>query len=104
MTTLGIGLLISTVSRTQQQAMMSTFFFYFPAVLLSGFMFPIANMPTVIQWLTLLNPLRHFLIIARGIFLKGVGLPILWPQLVFLLIMGSAVLWLATRRFHKTLE
>lgn len=73
MTTLGVGLLISTVSQTQQQAMMSTFFIYFPAVLLSGFMFPIANMPTVIQWLTYLNPLRYFLVTVRGIFLKGVG-------------------------------
>src|SRR3546814_18266111 len=62
MTTLGIGLLISTVSQTQQQAMMSAFFFYFPAVLLSGFMFPIANMPEVIQWLTYLQPLRYFLL------------------------------------------
>ncbi len=74
MTTLGVGLFISTVSSTQQQAMMSTFFFYFPAVLLSGFMFPINNMPAVIQWFTYLNPLRYFLIIIRGVFLKGVGL------------------------------
>lgn len=103
MTTLAIGLLISTVSQTQQQAMMSTFFFYFPAVLLSGFMFPIANMPTVIQWLTYLNPLRYFLVIIRGIFLKGVGPEILWPQMVALLIMGLATLWLASSRFKKTL-
>ena len=72
-TTLGIGLLISTISQTQQQAMMSTFFFFFPAVLLSGFAFPIANMPTVVQWITLVNPLRYFLVILRGIFLKGIG-------------------------------
>lgn len=103
MTSLGVGLLISTVSETQQQAMMSTFFFYFPAVLLSGFMFPIANMPPVIQWLTYLNPLRYFLVIIRGIFLKGVGLHILWPQMVALAIMGVITLWLASRRFHKTL-
>ncbi|MDY0221966.1 MAG: ABC transporter permease [Desulfobacterium sp.] len=103
MTTLAIGLLISTVSQTQQQAMMSTFFFYFPAVLLSGFMFPIANMPTVIQWLTYLNPLRYFLVIIRGIFLKGVGPEILWPQMIALLIMGLATLWLASSRFKKTL-
>ena len=103
MTTLAIGLLISTVSQTQQQAMMSTFFFYFPAVLLSGFMFPIANMPTVIQWLTYLNPLRYFLVIIRGIFLKGVGPEILWPQMLALLIMGLATLWLASSRFKKTL-
>lgn len=103
MTTLGIGLLISTVSQTQQQAMMSTFFFYFPAVLLSGFMFPIANMPKAIQWFTFLNPLRYFLVIVRGIFLKGVGPEILWPQMVALTIMGCAFLWFASKRFKKTI-
>lgn len=104
MTTLGIGLLISTVSQTQQQAMMSTFFFYFPAVLLSGFMFPIANMPQIIQWLTMLNPLRYFLIIIRGIFLKGVGLSVLWPQMLALAIMGVLTLWAAMQRFDKTMK
>lgn len=103
MTTLGMGLLISTVSQTQQQAMMSTFFFFFPAMLLSGFAFPIANMPQVIQWLTLLNPMRYFLVIIRGIFLKGVNVDVLWPQLAALAAMGVVVLFLATRRFHKTL-
>jgi len=103
MTALGIGLLISTVSRTQQQAMMTTFFFFFPAVLLSGFMFPIANMPKVIQWLTCLNPLRYYLVIVRGIFLKGVGPVVLWPQMVVLGVMGMAVLWLASKRFRKTI-
>jgi ABC-2 type transport system permease protein len=103
MTTLGVGLFISTVSQTQQQAMMSTFFFYFPAVLLSGFMFPIANMPEVVQWLTYLNPLRYFLVIIRGIFLKGVGPRILWPQMLALAVMGLLTLWLASRRFRKTL-
>ena len=103
MTTLGAGLLISTVSQTQQQAMMSGFFFFFPAVLLSGFMFPIANMPVAIQWLTFLNPLRYFLVIVRGIFLKGVGVAVLWPQMAALAVMGIAVIWLATRRFRKTM-
>lgn len=103
MTTLGVGLLISTVSTTQQQAMMSTFFFYFPAVLLSGFMFPIANMPEIIQWFTYLNPLRYFLVIIRGIFLKGVGPNILWPQMAALTVMGVITLWMASRRFKKTL-
>ena len=102
-TTLGVGLLISTVCRTQQQAMMSTFFFYFPAFLLSGFIFPIANMPEPVQWLTYLNPLRYFLVIIRGIFLKGVGLEILWPHMAALAVLGLCTLWLATRRFHKTL-
>ncbi|MGI6459840.1 MAG: ABC transporter permease [Candidatus Hydrogenedentales bacterium] len=103
MTTLGIGLLISTISSTQQQAMMGTFFFYLPAVLLSGFMFPIANMPPAIQWLTYANPLRYFLVIIRGIFLKAVGPSILWPQMAALFVMGVGTLWFATTRFKKTL-
>lgn len=103
-TTLGVGLLISTVSQTQQQAMMSTFFFFLPAMLLSGFMFPIANMPKIIQWLTLLNPLRYYLVIIRGIFLKGVGFSILWPQMAALAIMGFITLGLSVKRFHKTLN
>jgi len=103
MTTLGVGLLISTVSETQQQAMMTTFFFFFPAMLLSGFAFPIANMPRVVQWMTVVNPMRYFLVIVRGIFLKGVGMDILWTQMFPLLVMGIATLWLAVRRFHKTL-
>jgi len=103
MTTLGVGLLISTVSGTQQQAMMTTFFFFFPAMLLSGFAFPIANMPEVVQWLTFLNPMRYFLVVVRGVFLKGVGMEILWVQMLPLLAMGTATLWLAVRRFHKTL-
>jgi ABC-2 type transport system permease protein len=103
MTTLGVGLVISTFSHTQQQAMMATFFFYMPAMLLSGFMFPIANMPPVVQWLTYLNPLRYFLVIIRGIFLKGVGVSILWPQMLALLVIGLVTLGLASRRFHKTL-
>ena len=103
MTTIGIGLLISTVSETQQQAMMSTFFFYLPAVLLSGFMFPIANMPDVVQAFTYLNPLRYFLIIIRGIFLKGVGVAVLWPQILALFVLGSLVLTLAVKKFRKNL-
>lgn len=103
LTTLGVGLLISTVSQTQQQAMMSSFFFYFPAVLLSGFMFPVSNMPLVIQWLTYLNPLRYFLVIVRGVFLKGVGPDILWPQMLSLAAMGVVTLWAASSRFRKTL-
>jgi ABC-2 type transport system permease protein len=103
MNTLGGGLLISTFSQTQQQAMMTTFFAFFPAMLLSGFTFPIANMPEVVQWLTLINPLRYFLVIVRSVFLKGVGMEILWVQMLPLLAMGSSLLFLAVRRFHKTL-
>jgi ABC-2 type transport system permease protein len=83
--------------------MMTTFFFFFPAMLLSGFAFPIANMPRVVQWMTIVNPMRYFLVIVRSIFLKGVGLEILWLQMLPLLLMGVATLWLAARRFHKTL-
>ena len=82
---------------------MSTFFFFFPAMLLSGFAFPIANMPQVVQWLTYLNPMRYFLVVVRGIFLKGVGIEVLWTQLVPLGIIGVCVLLAATRRLHKTL-
>jgi ABC-2 type transport system permease protein len=103
LTTLGLGLLLSTLSQTQQQAMMGSFFIYFPAVLLSGFMFPIANMPVVVQWLTYANPLRYFLVIVRAIFLKGVGIEILWPQMAALASMGTLTLWLAASRFKKTL-
>jgi len=104
LSTLGIGLFISTVSKTQQQAMMTTFFFILPFFMLSGFVFPIANMPTVVQWLTYLNPLRYFLVIIRGVFLKGVGLQILWPQYVALAVLGSAVFAGAVGRFRKRLD
>jgi ABC-2 type transport system permease protein len=98
---LGIGLFISTISRTQQQAMMATFLFYIPAVLLSGFMFPIENMPEIIQYGTYINPLRYFLVIIRGIFLKGNGIGILWPQMLSLLILGIIVMTLSSLRFRK---
>ena len=104
LSTLGIGLFISTVSKTQQQALMSTFFFYLPAVLLSGFMFPIANMPIAVQYVTYANPLRYFLVIIRGIFLKGNGPAVLWPQMLGLLILGAAVITASSLRFRKRLE
>jgi len=103
MTSLGFGLLISTACQTQQQALMITFFFFFPAVLLSGFMFPIQNMPRIVQWITCVNPLRYFMVIIRGIFLKGIGIDILWPQMLALFLIGVATLFLATKRLHKTL-
>jgi len=104
LSTLGIGLFISTVSATQQQAMMTTFFFILPFFMLSGFVFPIANMPTVVQWLTYLNPLRFFLTIIRGIFLKGVGLEVLWPQYLALTVLGLIVFTGAVSRFRKRLD
>jgi ABC-2 type transport system permease protein len=102
LTTLGVGLFISAISQTQQQAMMSAFLFYFPAVLLSGFLFPIGNMPLIIQWLTYLNPLRYFVLIIRSVFLKGIGLEILWPYMLTLALMGIFTLWQASRFFRKT--
>ncbi len=101
---LGIGLFISTISKTQQQAMMATFLFYIPAVLLSGFMFPIENMPEIIQYATYINPLRYFLVIIRGIFLKGNGLDILWPQISALFILGVFVISISSLRFRKRLN
>jgi ABC-2 type transport system permease protein len=104
LSSLGIGLFISTISRTQQQAMMTMFFFFVPAILLSGFIFPIANMPAWAQHLTYANPLRYFLIIIRGIFLRGNGLEVLWPQLLSLAILGTIVFTFSSLRFRKRLE
>jgi ABC-2 type transport system permease protein len=104
MTSLGAGLLLSTISQTQQQAMMANFFFTTPAFMLSGFAFPIANMPMAVQWLTYLNPLRYFVEIVRGLFLKGSGVDVLWPQMACLAVYGVAMIGLSTLRFHKTLD
>lgn len=100
--TLGVGLLISTISKTQQEAFMTSFLVFMPVLLLSGFMFPVASMPEPFQWLTLANPLRHYLEIVRGVFLKGTGLEALWPQFLILLLMGIGLLWFASTRFRKT--
>jgi ABC-2 type transport system permease protein len=102
--TLGVGLFLSTVSQTQQQAMMASFFFFMPALLLSGFSFPIANMPTAVQYLTYLNPLRYFMQIVRGLFLKGVGIESLWQQITALAVFGVVILGLSAIRFHKRLD
>jgi ABC-2 type transport system permease protein len=105
LSTLGLGLFVSTISSTQQQAMMaSSFFFLLPMVFLSGFVFPIENMPAVVQPITYLIPLRYFLVILRGIFLKGVGLETLWPQALALLAWGCGILVLATLRSSKRLS
>ena len=102
LTTLGLGLFVSTVSSTQQQAMMTTtFFFLTPMIYLSGFVFPIENMPPVIQFVTYLIPLRYFLVIVRSIFLKGVGLETLWPQVAALTVWGVVILSLAIARSTK---
>ena len=104
MTTLGAGLFISTISRTQQQAMLTTFLFFQPFFLLSGFAFPIRNMPVLAQYLTWLDPVRYFMEIVRGVFLKGVGAEILWPQMVALAVFGVAILLLSASRFRKKLD
>ena len=101
--TLGLGLFFSSISSTQQQSMFVNFMFLMPAILLSGFMFPIENMPDVIQYLTYLNPLRYFLVVVRGIFLKGVGLAELWSQFVAMGVFGLTIFVLASLRFSKRL-
>ena len=101
---LGVGLLISTVVSTQQQAMVLSFFFIMPAITFSGFGFPISTMPQWLQNLTYLSPLRYFLVVLRGTYLKGVGMEILWPQMAAMAAFGSCVLALAVLRFHKVLD
>lgn len=98
---LGGGLLISTVSRTQQEAFMGMFLLLLPAIVLSGFMYPVRTMPQFFQQLTLLNPARHFLEIVRGLFLKGEGVIELWPQYLAIAAMAALSLWFATRRFKR---
>ena len=104
LSTLGAGLFLSTISTTQQQAMMSSFFFFQPAFMLSGFSFPIRNMPEPVQYLTYLNPMRYFMEIVRGVFLKGSGWEILWPQLLAMAVFGVAILTTSALRFHKRLD
>jgi ABC-2 type transport system permease protein len=104
LTTLGFGLFVSTISNNQQQAMMTAFFIMFVMIQLSGFMFPIENMPRPVQWLTYLIPMRYFLVIVRTVFLKGSGLLVLWTQALGLLVLGVAVISLSVRRFQKTLD
>ncbi|MEW6386913.1 MAG: ABC transporter permease [Thermodesulfobacteriota bacterium] len=99
----GLGLLISTVSATQQQALMSGTFFFTPAILLSGLIFPIANMPLGFQYLTYINPLRYFIIVVQGVFLKGAGMNLLWPQMAAMTALGLAMLGLSVLRFRRRL-
>ena len=101
---LGVGLLISTVSSTQQQAMVTAFFFIMPAITFSGFGFPIATMPQWLQYCTYLSPLRYFLIVLRGTYLKGVGIDVLWPQMAAMAALGLSLLAIAILRFRKALD
>ncbi len=102
--TLSIGLLISTLCSTQQQAFASAFFFLNPAFILSGFAFPITSMPREMQWITYVDPLRYFLVILRGTFLKGVGLEVLWPQMAALACLTVLLLAMGVMRFRKSLD
>ena len=104
MSVLGIGLLISTLCSTQQQAFATNFFVINPLFTLSGFSFPIASMPVFMQYLTYLNPVRYYLVIIRGTFLKGVGLDVLWPQFAALALLGTALLAISILRFRKSLD
>ncbi|HLJ88356.1 MAG TPA: ABC transporter permease [Candidatus Angelobacter sp.] len=101
---LGVGLLISTVSATQQQAMVTAFFFIMPAITFSGFGFPISTMPRWLQYATYASPLRYFLIVLRGTYLKGVGMDILWPQMLAMAVLGVGLLTTAMLRFHKAID
>ncbi len=102
--TLGVGLFISTISRSQQQAMFTTIFFILPMMLLGGFVFPVENMPRFFQFVSYAVPTRYFFIIIRGIMLRGAGWPELWDQAAALLALGSVLLGLSVLRFHKKLE
>ncbi|MDP1890601.1 MAG: ABC transporter permease, partial [Gemmatimonadaceae bacterium] len=84
------------------EAFMSMFMFFLPALMLGGLLFPVDNMPHWVQVLSYLDPVRHFLIVVRGIFLRGAGWSIVWPQLLWLAGLGVSVLWFATKQFHKT--
>jgi len=99
LSSIGLGLLISTISSTQQQAMMAANLFLMPAIMLSGLVFPIANMPIFFQYLTMLNPLTYFIIVARGVFLVGAGLTLLWKDMAVMVLLGVGLLALAVARF-----
>ena len=101
---IGIGLLLSTFSKTQQQAFALNFFFVNPLFILSGFAFPIAAMPTALQWFTLINPLRYFLIVIRAVFLKGVGFTVLWPDLAAMAALAAVMLTVSVLRFRSSLS
>lgn len=101
---LGIGLFISTISLTQQQAMVTGFFFNMPAITFSGFGTPISSMPEFMQWLTYLDPLRYFLDVLRGVYLKGVGFDVLWPQMTAMGVLGLIMLTISVARFQKSLD
>jgi ABC-2 type transport system permease protein len=104
LTSLGMGIFISSASRTQQEAMLLTFLTLFPSIFLGGFFFPIEAMPSWLQAITYVIPLRYMLSVIRGIILKGVGLKILYQQVIALAIFGISIMLLAATRFQKRLE
>ena len=104
LSTLGLGLLLSTICATQQQAFASNFFVINPLFIISGFSFPIASMPTTLQWITYIDPLRYYLVVIRGTFLKGVGFDVLWPDLLGMAILATLLLTAAILRFRKSLD
>ncbi|WP_457552477.1 ABC transporter permease [Desulfobacula sp.] len=101
---MGIALMISASAETQQQAMLTSFLILMPCVMLSGFMFPIKNMPDIVQYATFLNPMRWYLEILRGIVMKGVGIKVLWPAVTAQAALAAAFITLAWARFSKTLS
>jgi len=102
--TLGLGLFISTIANTQQEAFITAMFTMLPSIFLSGFFFPLAAMPQILQWASYAIPLRYFLIIVRGIVLKGVGVEALWPEIIALSIFAVVIMGGAVLRFHKRLD
>ncbi len=101
---LGIGLLASTIAKTQQEAMLAVFFTLMPAIFLSGFFFPLEAMPPILRWLSYAIPLRYYLVIIRALLIKGVGAAALRDQIVALSVFGVAIMTLAALRFRKRLD
>jgi ABC-2 type transport system permease protein len=101
---LGLGLFLSTISRNQQQAMIASFFFNMPMITLSGFGTPIASMPPLLQKISYANPLRHIMVLLRGVYLKGAGIDVLWPEIAALASIAILLLTISVLRFHKSLE
>jgi ABC-2 type transport system permease protein len=104
LSTLAVGLFISTISMTQQQAMLSSFLFFIPSILLSGYIFPVYAMPEPVQLVTYLNPMRYFITVLRSVFLKGVGITVLWPELLSMTLLGVSLFTLSVKRYSKRMD
>jgi ABC-2 type transport system permease protein len=104
LSSLGIGLLASTIANTQQEAMLAVWMLLLPAIFLSGFFFPLEAMPKILQWISYVMPLRYYLVIIRSLLLKGVGFPALREEVLALAIFGLAIMTIAARRFRKRLD